>query len=85
MMTMRAAGEKLTELCQREKLPIRIDYVDLWTSDYLRPGIDLVIEMFPYFRNLKVPIISGKPFINRQGEADLLAQLVNMVREINSQ
>lgn len=83
-MTMRTAGEKLSELCQREGVRIRIDYVDLWVSDYLRPGIDLVIEMFPYFRDLAIPVISGKPFISRRGDRELLAELVERVKELSA-
>ncbi len=82
MMTMMAAGDKLTERCEKAGLRVQIDYVDLWTSDYLRPGIDLVIEMFPYFKKLSIPVVSGRPFAVRAGESELLAELVERIRDI---
>ena len=83
MMTMMAAGDKLIERCEQAGLRVRIEYVDLWTSDYLRPGIDLVIEMFPYYKKLPIPIISGRPFVTRTGDHELLAQLVGRIRELS--
>ena len=82
MMTMMTAGDKLTERCEKAGLRVQIDYVDLWTSDYLRPGIDLVIEMFPYYKKLSIPVVSGRPFVTRAGDSELLAQLVERIREI---
>jgi hypothetical protein len=83
MMTMMTAGDKLSDRCEKAGLRVHIDYVDLWTSDYLRPGIDLVIEMFPYYKKLSIPIVSGRPFALRTGESELLAQLVERIREIS--
>lgn len=82
MMTMMTIGEKLVERCARAGLRVQIEYVDLWTSDYLRPGVDLVVEMFPYYKKLPIPIFNGRPFLNRAGESELLAQLVDRIREI---
>jgi hypothetical protein len=84
MSTMIRAGEQLSDLCAREGISIKIQYVDLWTSDYLMPGVRLVIEMYPYYRNLNIPVVSGKAFLARQGEEALLAQIVDLVREISS-
>jgi len=82
MMTMMTAGEKLSERCEKAGLRVHIDYVDLWTSDYLRPGIDLVIEMFPYYKKLAIPVVSGRPFATRAGADELLARLVDRIREL---
>ncbi len=81
-MTMVRAGEKLTDLCEAENLRVNIKYVDLWVSDYLFPNTDLVIEMFPYYKNLSIPVVNGRPFISRQGEKQLFTELVGMVRNI---
>ncbi|RPI32041.1 MAG: hypothetical protein EHM70_09970 [Chloroflexota bacterium] len=84
-ITMMRAGEKLADLCAKQGLRIRLSYVDLWTSDYLQPNVDLVIEMFAYYKNLKVPIISGRPFLSGRGEKELLEQIVSKIREITLQ
>jgi hypothetical protein len=83
-MTMVRAGEKLTDLCEAENLRVNIKYIDLWVSDYLMPNTDLVIEMFPYYKNLSIPVVNGRPFIGRQGEQQLYTELVDMVRNIQN-
>jgi galactitol-specific phosphotransferase system IIB component len=84
-VTMMVAGEKLAELCAKQGLKIQVTYVDLWTSDYLKPNVDLVIEMFSYYKNLKVPIISGRPFLSGRGEKELMEQIISKIREITIQ
>lgn len=82
---MMRAGEKLADLCAKQGLRIHLTYVDLWTSDYLQPNVDLVIEMFSYYKNLRVPIISGRPFLSGAGEKELMEQIISKIREIKSQ
>jgi hypothetical protein len=86
-ITMMRVGEKLADRCAKQGLRIRLNYVDLWTSDYLPPNVDLVIEMFTYYKNLKVPIISGRPFLNGRGEGEdeLLEHIISKIREITLQ
>jgi hypothetical protein len=83
MATMVRAGDQLADLCDREGLRVKIDYLDLWVSDTLRTGASLVVEMFPHFRNAPIPVVSGRAFVIRQGEEELLARLVEMVRQVN--
>ncbi len=84
-MTMVRAGEKLSELCQQHGFRVKIHYLNLWVSDTLSPNIELVVEMFPYYQNLSIPVFNGQPFLNRQGEDELLSQLINFVGKISSQ
>jgi hypothetical protein len=84
-MTMVRAGETLAEMCRSEGLRVEVQYLDLWTSDFIRPNVHLVVEMFPYYKGLPVPVVSGRPFLSRHGEDDLYRELIGMVREISSQ
>jgi hypothetical protein len=83
-MTMIRAGETLRDRCEEVGLRVNLRYVDLWVSDFLPPNTHLVVEMFPYFKNLSIPVISGRPFLSRSGEDELLAELVAKVREITA-
>jgi hypothetical protein len=84
-ITMVRVGEKLTELCQAENLFVKIKYIDLWVSDYLLPSTDLVVEMFPYYKNLDMPLVNGRPFLNPMKENDLYVDLIDRIKEIISQ
>lgn len=77
------AADALADRCQRERLSLSVQYVDLWVSDYLRPNVDLVVEMFPYYKNLAIPVVNGRPFVIKQGEGALLSELVELVRGIS--
>ena len=84
-MTMIRAGEKLIDLCSSENLVIKIRYVDLWVSDYLMPNTDMVIEMFPYYKNLAIPIVNGRPFLSHTEENELYLEIIKIVKDIQSQ
>jgi hypothetical protein len=84
-MTMIRVGEKLKELCEAESMPLKIKYVDLWVSDYLMPDTDLVIEMFPYYKDLSIPVVNGRPFLTHIGEENTYQKIVETVREIVGQ
>ena len=84
-MTMIRVGEKLIELCEAEGMSVKIKYVDLWVSDFLMPNTDLVIEMFPYYKDIKIPIVSGRPFLTHINEDKTYNNIVNTVREIMEQ
>ena len=84
-ITMIRVGEKLTELCKAENLTVKVKYVDLWVSDYLLPSTDLVVEMFPYFKDLDLPVVNGRPFLNPLKENDQYVNLINRIKEIVSQ
>jgi hypothetical protein len=81
-ITMVRVGEKLTELCQAEGIQLNISYVDLWVSDYLMPSTDLVVEMFPYYKRLNIPVINGKPFLNPQEEEGYYPILIQEIKSM---
>lgn len=83
-MTMVRVGEKLAELCRKEGLTISVKYVDLWVSDYFLPTTDLVVEMFPYYKNLSIPVVDGKPFLNPLLEDGLYVSLIETIKELLS-
>ena len=84
-MTMIRVGEKLKELCKAEGMLLKIRYVDLWVSDYIMPDTDLVIEMFPYYKNLSIPVLNGRPFLTHINEENTYKNVVSTVREIVDQ
>lgn len=84
-MTMVRVGEMLTDLCRAEKLQVELKYVDLWISDYIHPGTDLVVEMLPYYKGLKIPVVDGKRFLNPREENAMYADLLEIIREMLSQ
>ena len=82
--TMIRAGQKLTDLCDQEGLRVHVQYLDLWTTDFIRPNVRLVVEMFPYYHGLPIPVFNGRPFLSRSGEDELLAKLVAAIKEISA-
>lgn len=84
-ITMVRVGEKLAELCKAENLTVKVKYVDLWVSDYLLPSTDLVVEMFPYFKDLDIPLVNGRSFLNPLKENDHYVDLIYRIKEIISQ
>ena len=83
-ITMVVVGEKLTDLGKAEDLHLNIKYVDLWVSDYLLPKTDLVVEMFPYYKNLDIPVFNGRPFLNHLEENEMYPKLLDLIKEIKS-
>lgn len=81
-ITMVRVGEHLKDLCSAQNLPVNIRYVDLWVSDYLLPNTDLVIEMFPYYKNLEIPVLNGRPFLDHQAEGEMYTRVLHKIKEI---
>lgn len=73
--TMLVAAEKIREACGKYGTDVDTTIQNLWETSYVRPGYDLIVEMFPYFKNMACPVLSGKPFINHVGEKDLLNRI----------
>lgn len=79
--TMLSAGEKLTESCKARGVHLDVKIQNLWETTYVAGNYDLIIEMFPYFKNEKCPVISGKPFISHAGEKELVKSITDMLCE----
>lgn len=73
--TMLAAAEKLTERCAREDVEVVATIQNLWETTYVAGNYDLIVEMFPFFKNETCPVLSGKPFINHIGEKELIEKI----------
>jgi len=82
-ITMIRVGEELVSMCKAENLQVNIKYVDLWISDYLLPSTDLVVEMFPYYNDLDIPIVNGRPFLNPNQEKAFYSEMISMIKEIS--
>jgi hypothetical protein len=81
-MTMVRVGEELIERCAAEKIPVKVSYIDLWVSDYVFPETDLVVEMFPYYEKIKIPVLNGRPFLNPAEEKEYFNILIDKIKEI---
>uniref|UniRef100_UPI00359C8840 hypothetical protein n=1 Tax=Faecalicatena contorta TaxID=39482 RepID=UPI00359C8840 len=77
--TMLIASEKIEACCVARGVMVTVTIQNLWETSYVRPGYDLIIEMFPFFENEQCPVISGRPFINHVGEKELLGSIVNLL------
>ena len=77
--TMLRAAERIREVCRTKDVDVKVDIINLWDSTYVKPGYDLVIEMFPFFGEMECPLISGKPFINRRMEKELLHEIMTVL------
>lgn len=75
--TMLVAAEKIREHCAQRGVTVETTIQNLWETSYVRPGYDLIVEMFPFFTDPACPLFSGKPFINHIGEKELLKQLTD--------
>lgn len=78
-MTMLRAAEKIKEVGMKKDIDIEVTIHDLWASSYVNLERDLVIEMFPYFEDLDCPLLSGKPFIHRRGEDELVNEIIRLL------
>ena len=79
--TMLMAAENITEACEKQGIDVNVKIHNLWEGgDVTVKGYDLVIEMFPYFENLSCPLLSGKPFIGHIGEKQLIAEIVELLK-----
>jgi galactitol-specific phosphotransferase system IIB component len=79
--TMLMAAEKIEEACMARKIRVNIKVHNLWESQYPGEGFDVIIEMFPFFKNEKCPIVNGKPFINHIGDKELVRQIVDWLAD----
>lgn len=77
--TMLVAAEKIEARCEAAGVTVAVTIQNLWETSYVRPGYDLMIEMFPYFEDMQCPVISGKPFINHVGEKELLGSIAGLL------
>ncbi len=74
--TMLRAAELIKDVGNEHDLDIDVTVHDLWASSLEDLSYDLIIEMFPYFEDVNCPLISGKPFISRIKEKDLIKSIM---------
>jgi galactitol-specific phosphotransferase system IIB component len=78
-ITMIAAARKIEDVCWERKIRVNVNVLNLWESQYLGDGYDLIIEMFEFFKDEKCPVISGRPFVAHQGEKELINEIVDIL------
>jgi galactitol-specific phosphotransferase system IIB component len=77
--TMLMVAEKIEDACWERKIRVNIKIHDLWQSQTVGGGFDVIIEMFKFFQNEKCPVIDGKPFIIHRGERELVREIVDIL------
>lgn len=77
--TMLIAADKIKKICNKNNIDVIVNIHNLWESAISGQGYDLIIEMFPYFENITVPLLSGKPFIAHIEEKQLLNEIVRLL------
>jgi hypothetical protein len=82
-MTMLRGAEMIEDACKREGMHVRTSIQNVWESPEVRfAGIHVLVQMMPLYEGIEdVLIVSGKPFICRQGEKGLIEQIVTYVKE----
>jgi len=79
--SMEQASEKIREKCRQENIQVKVKVHSLWQSMQIDPRADLVIEMFPFFKQLDCPLLNGRPFITGNGESELLQQITDKLKQ----
>lgn len=77
--TMLVAAEKIRAQCAAREVSTETTIQNLWETSYVRPGYDLIVEMFPFFEHADCPVADGRPFINHVGEAALLEKIAEFL------
>ena len=76
---MLRAGDLIRERCRAEGTEIQVNIQNLWETSYVAGRYDVIIEMFPFFKDQKCPVVSGKPFINHIGENDVIEKVAQLL------
>lgn len=77
--TMLRAGELIKESCLARGTEIQVNIQNLWETSYVAGRYDVIIEMFPFFKDQKCPVVSGKPFINHIGEKEVIDNVTKLL------
>jgi galactitol-specific phosphotransferase system IIB component len=78
--TMLMAAEKIQEECFKNQIDVAVKIHNLWESAYVDTNNDIVIEMFPFFKDLRCPVLSGKPFICKREEDKLIHKIISILK-----
>jgi hypothetical protein len=79
--SMLRLAEAIRQICQSRDLLVHVSIHNLWESAYVDGRADLVIQMFPFFKELPCPVLDGRPFLNRRGDDELFAKIVSIIEE----
>jgi hypothetical protein len=74
-------AETIKQKCQDSNLSVNVSMQNLWESGYVDPRAHLVIQLFPFFRELHCTLLDGRPFLNNHGNTELLETIVTILRE----
>ncbi len=63
----------------KEGTDVQVTIQNLWETSYVAGHYDVIIEMFPFFKDQKCPVVSGKPFINHIGEKAVIEKVAGLL------
>ncbi|MDR1506412.1 MAG: hypothetical protein LBI67_04855 [Treponema sp.] len=78
-IAMTTAARKIEDACWERKIRVNVKVLNLWESQYVGEGYDLIVEMFEFFKDEKCPVISGRPFVAHQGENELVNEILDIL------
>lgn len=79
--SMAKAAEKIKKECDKRGIKVLITIHNLWETSYIDPRADMVIQTFPFFRELSCVLIDGRPFVHGRKEQELLTQIITILEK----
>ena len=79
--SMLRLAEAIRQVCQSRDLSVNVSVHNLWESGYVDSRAHLVIQMFPFFKELHCALLDGRPFLNNQGNTELFEKIVAILKE----
>lgn len=74
-------AEIIKDECYRKKIHIDISVHNLWESSFIGLDAYIVIQTFPFFKELPCYLLDGRPFINGIGQKALLNQIIDILEK----
>ena len=78
---MQRAAERIRQASENAGLDALVLVQNLWERSEPDPRACVIVQMFPFFSGLGVPVLDGRPFILGKGEDELLARIVSLICE----
>jgi len=79
--SMMRGAEKIKKTCGARNLQVQVSMHNLWESSAIDPRANLVIQMFPFLRDLPCPLLDGRPFITGKGESELVEKVITILSQ----
>ncbi|NPV69630.1 MAG: hypothetical protein HPY55_03150 [Firmicutes bacterium] len=78
---MQRAAERIRQASESAGVQAQVLIQNLWERAEPDSRADVIVQMFPFFSALDVPVLDGRPFILGKGEDELLARILSLICE----